>query len=360
MGLLEEELKKRSLPQILKSKNNGTVQDISSWISRREEIKSLLCSEFCGRFPGIAYKTEGRQVLMEEDAYGGKAVVKTISLGILSDYSYASFPYRLMLPKDAKRPPLFIYLAFIPEIADGIGEEILDAGYGVASVYYQDITADCYDEHQSGLGRFCTRNRFDSWGKVAMWAWGAGRILDDILKREDADAGRIAILGHSRLGKAALLAGAFDERFSLTAANESGAGGAALFRGKTGEQIENLYGMGSRLWFNGNFYNYRKDLSRMPFDQHFLLSLIAPRHLYVSSADRDDWADPGSEFLSCVESSKVWNLYGEEGLISPDHFPEAGACYQEGRIGYHLRPGTHYLSRDDWRQVIAYRNRHGV
>ncbi|WP_394924077.1 hypothetical protein [uncultured Robinsoniella sp.] len=360
MGLLESELKKRNLPPLFTSNDKGIVRDVREWTFRREEIKNLLCSEFSGRFPRIAYRTEGRQVLEEEDAYGGKAVVKTISLGIASDYSYASFPYRLALPKNTERPPIFIYLAFTPEIADGIGEEILDAGYGVASVYYQDITADCYDEHQSGLGRFCTRNHFDSWGKAAMWAWGAGRILDDILKREVADASRIAVLGHSRLGKAALLAGAFDERFALTAANESGAGGAALFRGKTGEQIENLYGPGSRLWFNGNFFNYRKDLSRMPFDQHFLLSLIAPRHLYVSSADRDDWADPRSEFLSCVESSKAWKLYGEEGLVSPDCFPKAGACYQEGKIGYHLRSGSHYLSRDDWRQIIAYRDRHGV
>lgn len=360
MGMLEQELKSRDLPELFHSKDQGSVENINGWERRREEIKDLLCSEFCGCFPRITYRTKGRQVLEDEDAYGGKAVVKTIHLGIASDYSYVSFPYRLMLPKNAERPPVFIYLAFTPEIADGIGEEILDAGFGVASVYYQDITADYYDGHQSGLGRFCTRNQFDSWGKTAMWAWGSSRILDDILEREEIDESRVAVLGHSRLGKTALIAGAFDERFSLTAANESGAGGAALFRGKTGEQINNLYGKGSRLWFNGNFFQYREDVSRMPFDQHFLLSLIAPRHLYIASADRDDWADPVSEFLSCVESSQAWKLYGKEGLVAPDRFPKAGNCYHEGRIGYHLRSGTHYLSRDDWKQMIAYRKRHGV
>lgn len=360
MGLLEQEIKSRNLPELFRNKDNEAVQNESGWRSRREEIKNLLCREFCGCFPRITHRIAGKQVLEDDSAYGGKAVVKTINLGIASDYSYVSFPYRLMLPKNAERPPVFLYLAFSPEIADGLGEEILDAGYGVANVYYQDITADYYDEHQSGLGRFCTRNNYDSWGKLAMWAWGSSRILDDILEREEIDEKRVAVLGHSRLGKTALIAGAFDERFSLTAANESGAGGAALFRGKTGEQIENIYGKGSRLWFDGNFFNYRKDLTRMPFDQHFLLSLTAPRHLYIASADRDDWADPKSEFLTCAECSKVWNLYGEEGLVSPDRLPETGACYHEGRIGYHLRRGTHYLSRDDWRQIIAYRNRHGV
>lgn len=329
MGMLEQELKSRNLPELFHSKDHGSVENINGWERRREEIKDLLCREFCGCFPRIAYRTKGSQVLEDEDAYGGKAVVKTIRLGIASDYSYVSFPYRLMLPQNAERPPVFIYLAFTPEIADGIGEEILDAGFGVASVYYQDITADYYDGHQSGLGRFCTRNQFDSWGKTAMWAWGSSRILDDILEREEIDESRVAVLGHSRLGK-------------------------------TGEQIDNLYGKGSRLWFNGNFFQYREDVSRMPFDQHFLLSLIAPRHLYIASADRDDWADPLSEFLSCVESSQAWKLYGKEGLVTPDRFPKVGDCYQEGRIGYHLRSGTHYLSRDDWKQMIAYRERHGV
>ena len=120
------------------------------------------------------------------------------------------------------------------------GEEILDEGYAIASVCYQDMAPDYYDEHKNGLGRFCTRNPFDSWGKLKIWSWGASRILDYILENESIDEERAAVMGHSRLGKTALLAGAFDERFSLTAAIQSGAGGAALFRGKSGEQIEKL------------------------------------------------------------------------------------------------------------------------
>lgn len=360
MGLLEEECKLRNLPELYKKADNTLVDNISDWILRREEIKELLCREYCGCFPRISHKAVGKRILEDKEAYGGKAVVKTIQLGISSDFSHVSFPYRLMLPKKIKQPPVFIYLGFTPEICDGLGEEILDAGYAVASVYYQDMAADYYDEHQSGLGRFCTRNNFDSWGKLAMWAWGSSRILDDILSCEEVDENKIAVMGHSRLGKAALIAGAYDERFSLTVSNESGGGGAALFRGKTGEQMDNLYGKGSRLWFNGNFFNYLDNLDTMPFDQHFLLSLIAPRHLYVASAAGDTWSDPRSEFLACVQSSKVWELYGAKGLTAPDEFPEVGTHFHEGKIGYHLRAGTHYLSRDDWKQVIAYRNRHGV
>lgn len=167
-------------------------------------------------------------------------------------------------------------------------------------------------------------------------------------------------MGHSRLGKTALLAGALEERFSLTIVVQSGAGGAALFRGKTGEQIENLYGKGSRLWFNGNFFKYREKVEELPFDQHFLLALAAPRHLYVSSAAEDDWADPKSEFLSCVAAGEAYAFLGEKGLVHHGSFPKPGEYFHDGRIGYHLRCGTHYLSRDDWKMIMDYRDRHQV
>lgn len=210
----------------------------------------------------------------------------------------------------------------------------------------------------TGLGRFCTRNPYDSWGKLRIWSWAASRILDGLTGDVRLNFDRTAVMGHSRLGKTALLAGAFDERFALTVSCQSGAGGAALFRGKTGERIENLRGEGSRLWFDGNFFQHSEET--LPFDQHFLLAMIAPRYLYVTSASEDNWADPKSEFLSCIAASEAFELLGTEGLRHGGEFPETGTCLHEGHIGYSLRRGTHYLSRDDWKNVIAYREKYMI
>jgi hypothetical protein len=151
-----------------------------------------------------------------------------------------------------------------------------------------------------------------------------------------------------------------DERFSLVAANDSGGGGAALFRGKTGEKIENLANKGSNCWFCGNFFEYVRREEELPFDMHYLLSLVAPRHLYISSATKDQWADPMSEFLACVATDPVYSLLGERGLVTADQFPEENAFLHEGKIGYHLRVGTHYLSRFDWQKLMEYRSKHNV
>lgn len=185
-------------------------------------------------------------------------------------------------------------------------------------------------------------------------------MLDVLLEDERIDEKRIAVMGHSRLGKTALAAGAFDSRFSLTVSCQSGAGGAALFRGKSGEQIENLYGKGSRLWFDGNFFEFLGKIEELPFDQHFLLALMAPRHLYVCSATEDAWADPPSEYLGCAAADPAWKCLGYKGFVGKDGYPEAGEAFHEGEIGYHLRKGTHYLSREDWKLIIEYRKRHQV
>lgn len=360
MGYLESELEKRGLPPLMQLSSGEKVADRNGWDIRREEIKEILTGEFAGipcRFP---VETVGKVTEEEKDGYGGKAWIQTVWLQISSPYASCSFPFRIAVPKEVENPPVFFYLSFSPEIADGLGEEIIDSGYAAASVYYQDMAPDYYDGHKNGIGRFVTRNPYDSWGKLRIWAWGVSRMFDYLETQKIVDLKRAAVMGHSRLGKTALVAGAFDERFSLTVANESGAGGAALFRGKTGERIENLYGKGSRLWFAGNFFAYTGREEELPFDQHYLLGLIAPRRLYVASAARDDWSDPRSEFLGCVAASEAYRIYGKKGLVTPDQYPEVPDTLHEGEIGYHIRKGTHYLSRYDWQQVIAYRRRYNV
>lgn len=358
-GWCREELAARKLPELLKFQDGRPVRNAGDWKERRTELGEILSRDFAGFPVGLAVRQEC-QILRREQDFGGKAVTEYRELRLRTDFSSGTFPFTITFPQGRKDAPAFLFLSFTPEIAGGIGEEILDAGYTVANLYYQDVVADYFDGHMTGLGQFCVRNPFDSWGKLRIWAWAVSRILDVILEEELADRNRIAVMGHSRLGKAALIAGAFDTRFSLTVSCQSGGGGAALFRGKKGEQIENLYGQGTRLWFDGNFFSYLGRTQELPFDQHFLLAMAAPRHLYVSSAAEDDWSDPASEFLCCKAASPAYSLLGETGLEAGDSMPEPGEAFHDGRIGYHLRAGTHFLSREDWKLVMAYRKRHGV
>lgn len=272
---------------------------------------------------------------------------------------------------------MFLYLGFTPEIADGIGEWILDEGYGIAHVYYQDMAADFPDHFQSGLARLGCRNPENSAGKLAVWAFGLAKVMDYLMECGEIDKKRITVLGHSRLGKTALLLGAFDERISLTAAIQSGAGGVALFRGKTGEGLKDLGREFSREWLCSRAYEYAEDMEKLPFDQHFLVSLIAPRRLYIGSAQGDFWADPLSEYLSLVAGSKAYEEMGRKGLVRDEETEErllftnganpvrvegTGILGQssQGKIGWHLRAGIHYLSILDWKQVIAYREIHKI
>ncbi len=356
-----QELQKRNLPSLLRFLDGSQVTNSEQWQKRREEIKEILCREFAGFPCTFPLTVVGEEVKKEENAYGGKAVTTTFDIRIRSPFSYVSFPCTLTVPKGVQKAPVFVYLSFTPAIADGLGEEIIDNGFAIANLYYQDVTADKEDCFSSGVARFCSRNPYDSWGKLQMWGWAASRVVDVLKQLEETiDCEKITVMGHSRLGKAALLAGAMDERFSLTVSNDSGGGGAALFRQKTGERIRNLYGKGSRFWFCGNFFQYIDREDELPFDQHFLLAMMAGRHLYVCSASLDDWADPVSEFLSCVAASEAFEVNGQRGLCCEDSYPKPGAVFHEGEIGYHLRGGTHHLGRDDWHQVMEYRRRHRV
>lgn len=360
MNLLEQELHRRNLPELMRQNRKEQVKTPEQWQKRRQEIGEILSREFAGFPTRLSFQAEKEILRKESDSCGGKAETLYYELKIQSAFSAASIPFTLTVPKKEAQVPIFFYLAFTPEVADGIGEEVIDHGYAIANVFYQDIAADYFDGHMTGLGRFCTRNPYDSWGKLRIWAWCMSRIRDVLSDDTRLDLEQAAVMGHSRLGKAALLAGAFDLRFSLTVSCQSGAGGAALFRGKTGEQIGDLYGKGSRLWFAGNFFQYRDAIEKLPFDAHFLLSMMAGRHLYVTSASRDEWADPKSEFLGCLAASPAFECAGGSGLYQQERYLRPGECSHEGDIGYFLRQGTHYLSRDDWKHVFEYRKLHCV
>jgi len=372
---IERELERRKLPGLLTFADGGRAADEEALGRRRQEIKEILCGQFMGYSPAFTVDTEGQLCNRDENAYGGKAVRDKVILTFHTDYNSYAFAFELFVPKKgiASREgdpgaekggaPVFVCLGFTDVPADGLGEEIIDNGFALAHISYQELAPDRNDGFQNGLGTFCTRNRFDSWGKLGMWAYGASRAADYLAWRPEIDSRRMAVIGHSRLGKAALWCGAMDERFSLTVSNDSGGGGAALFRGKTGEHVADLAKSGSAHWFCGNFAAYADREEELPFDQHFLLALTAPRHLYVASASRDEWADPRSEFLACAAASPAFELCGVPGLVmqetdADDYMPLTPL--HEGHIGYHMRQGTHHLGREDWHHIMEYRRKHGV
>ena len=194
-------------------------------------------------------------------------------------------------------------------------------------------------------------------GKIRMWAWAASRALDYALTLECLDPDRAAVIGHSRLGKTALVAGMLDERFKMVISNDSGCSGAAILRGKKGEMIEKITNVFPH-WFCDNYKKYAGKEDEQPFDQHFLVAASAPRHVYVASAELDWWADPVSEFLSCYAADEVYRRLGLTGFVCEDVIPQPLCKYQEGMIGYHVRTGDHYLGREDWNLYMDYMDKH--
>jgi hypothetical protein len=236
-------------------------------------------------------------------------------------------------------------------------EEINDRGYAVLTFCYKDVTSDDGD-FTNGLAGVVypdgTRAP-DQCGKIGLWAWAAMALMDYAMTLPELDHGRISVCGHSRLGKTALWCGALDERFAAVISNNSGYGGAASSKHGAGERVRDFLRVGSWDWYCENFKQFTDDLEdEKPYDQSFLLAMIAPRLLCVGSAETDRGADPTSEFLTSLHASSAWELLGVRGLICPDRMPVPGDHFTEGNIGYHLRGFGHALSREDWCAYIRY------
>lgn len=276
--------------------------------------------------------------------------------------------FRLVEPEPSGKPvPLFILInnraANLADL-DKPNEfwpaaEIAKHGYATAILHVAELDPDKDDGFKDGVhGLFDTGPRKpDSWASIAAWAWGASRVIDGLAAREGIDAKRIAVVGHSRGGKAALWCGAEDERVALTISNDSGCTGAALSRRIHGETIADI-NKGFPHWFCENYKRYKGREQELPVDQHQLIALLAPRLAYVASASEDDWADPLGEFLSCVHAGPVYKLLGVQGLEN-DTMPQVGGHLHAGRIGYHIRPGKHNLTLVDWQDYMDFAKQHG-
>lgn len=293
----------------------------------------------------------------------GKATIDKVTAKCVISGKEFEFSFYSAIPTEKAKHPFFIHINFrdcVPDLYMPT-EELIDNGFAVFSFCYNDVTKDNPD-FSDGLAGILfdgkSRTPTDP-GKIAMWAWAAQRVMDYAYTLDGIlDFDRSVVCGHSRLGKTALLAAATDERFAFAYSNNSGCSGAALARGNKGETIKDICETRFPYWFSENYSQYIDNEQAMPFDQHFLIASIAPRFVCVGSAKDDLWADPDSEMLSCVAASEAFETQGLTGFISEDRLPQADDVFFSGSIGYQMRKGTHFFSRQDWQRLIVFVNSH--
>ena len=363
-----------ALPDPLVISSGERVTSPGMWTrKRRPELLELFRANIYGRAPvGRPADLRLEVTSLTPGMMGGRATRKQVALTYEGPGGKGRMDLLLFVPTSgakAKRPaPTFLFLCNrSPENIDPTrerksafwpAEQIIARGYAAATFYLPQVAPDRHDGFKNGVHAiFDGRRRSnDSWGTIAAWAWGASRAMDYLGTDPNIDARRVAVVGHSRGGKAALWAGAQDERFWLVVSNNSGSTGAAVARGKKGETIA-LINKNFPHWFCENYKRYGGRESELPIDQHDLIALIAPRLAYVASASEDDWADPASEFLSCVKAEPVFRLLGRKGL-GVQEMPGAQKPLHAGSIGYHLRTGRHDLRLYDWNRFMDFADRH--
>ncbi len=375
------------IPAALKFMDGKEVQTVKDWEKRRKEIKEVFDKEVYGIAPKVPNLYKYTLVDEDNNALDGKATRKIINLYLKNlpnpielliyypnhvDVAPTFLGYNFCgnhtVADDPKIPLSTLWVPnrvgvknnFAVEESRGKMSErwpvkmIVDAGYALVTLYNGDIDPDYHDEFKNGVHALYKNKKY-TWGTLSAWAWGLSYVMNYLEQDARIDASKVAVLGHSRLGKAALLAGANDERFALVISNESGCGGAAISRIKQGERFIDI---NTRFphWFCDNFKKYNEKEDELAVDQHLLIALTAPRPVYVASAEQDRWADPKAEFTSAYLAGDVYKLYGYKGLKS-DKMPDLSRPVHSDRVAYHIRYGKHNITQYDWKQFIKFANK---
>lgn len=391
----EAQVPQYTLADPLTCLDGSTVTDSSQWFAvRRPEVLKLFRDQVYGNAPGRPQEVSYRTVESGE-AFEGLAVRKQVEITLRQGGKELTLGLLLYIPtaSGSSGAPAFLGLNFAgnhtlsadpalilntnwmrPRKDSGIVdnrateaargksssrwaiETILRRGYALASVYYGDIDPDFHDGFHNGVhvlfdNEADNERPADAWGSIGAWSWGLSRVMDYLETDSDIDHARVAVLGHSRLGKTSLWAGAQDQRFAMVISNNSGCGGAALSKRAFGETV-GVINESFPHWFCGNFKQYNGKESSLPVDQHLLLALIAPRPVYVASAQEDRWADPRGEFLALKRADPVYALVAGDTLAA-DRMPVVNVPVI-GRMSYHIRSGRHNVTDFDWDMYLKW------
>jgi hypothetical protein len=385
-----------TLPDPLVRAGGGRIATAAQWRGiRRPELFEIFEREIYGKSPQRPLGLRFERMSVDPRALGGRATRKQVRVHFIAGRDEPYMDVLLYVPNARRgKVPAFLALTYgnheitadtgvaisahylrdhpLPDSAHGVAprgtaasrwpiDTILARGYALAAVYLGDLDPDKKDAVANGIRPWFLSPgehelRDDEWGALASWGWGLSRALDYLERDPDVDARRVALVGHSRTGKAALWAGARDQRFAMVIANETGMGGAKLSRRNYGQTVIDI-NYSFPYWFARNFRKYNDREQELPVDQHELIALIAPRPVYVGAATDDKWADPKGMFLGEKGAEPVYRLLGARSLL-PDSMPGVHQPTLRGPLGFHLRTGVHDVTDYDWAQFLAFADGH--
>ncbi len=383
---------KSALPQPLVLSDGALVTTKKEWLKkRRPELKALFEHYMYGQMPPRPSRMQFSVERVDRGLFNGKATEKEITI-VLDTNNAPQIHLLLVVPNHRTKPaPVFVGLnfcgnhtvladptvplpaAWMPKGCPGATnnhateagrgaqvdtwaiEQSIDRGYAVATFYHGDVEPDRPDAAEGMRGWYAKGRKHYDWGTLAAWAWGLSRAVDYLVTDKSVDPEQIAVVGHSRNGKAALLAAAFDERFALAIPLQAGCGGTAPSRGQVGESVKQINDNFPH-WFNAEFKKFNDQPDKLPFDQHCLIALCAPRPVLLANATEDTWANPEGQFQMLQAADPVYRTLGAQGLDATQR-PEVGKL-SDSTLGYYIRPGKHSMTKDDWKIFLDFADKH--